>query len=245
MKDEDKEALKIIPYTGDEKPKFKHKMPSILPDKTFSCILVGSSGSGKSVVIRNLIRIMGKNIKKPNRFLFQSTAKDDSTLINKFNEENIFENYHNDLYNGILKIITKENQERYEKKKRPEEFLLVVDDMVGLIKNNSVIWSEFVRNRHAHLNILLSVQKFRSIPPVSRYNSTCYIVFSSINRKELKAITEELNKKYPNTLFEKKFLEKVKGYNFLFINSKKQEYLINFTDPLITDEELKDFSENK
>jgi GTPase SAR1 family protein len=245
MKEEDKEELKIIPYTGDEKPKFKHKIPEVLPDKTFSCILVGSSGAGKSVVIRNLIRIMGKNIKKPNRFLFQSTIKDDSTLINKFNEECIFEKYYDDIYKGILSIITKENQTRYEKKKRPEEFLLVVDDMIGLIKNNSVIWSEFVRNRHAHLNILLSVQKFRSIPPVARYNSTCYIVFSSINRKELKAITEELNKKFPNNLFENKFLEKVKGYNFLYINTKKQEYLINFTDPLISEEELKDFLENK
>jgi hypothetical protein len=241
MKEEDKEALRIIPYTGEEKPKFKHHMPDILPDKTFSCILVGSSGAGKSVVIRNLIRIMGKNIKKPNRFLFQSTLKDDSTLTSKFNDENTFEKYHDDLYKGILDIITKENQERVEKRKRPEEFLMVIDDMVGLIRNNSVIWSEFVRNRHAHLNILLSVQKFRSIPPVSRYNSTCYIVFGSINRKELVAITEELNKKFPNKLFEDMFLKKITGYNFLYINTKKQEYLINFTEPFITKEEEEEY----
>lgn len=245
IKEKDKEKLRVIPYTGDEKKKYKHEVPGPLPKSTSSFILVGSTGSGKSNIARNIIRIMGKNWKKPNRFLIQSTKDSDTTLTNKFYDYNIFDEYNDEIYKGIIDIIKEENNERIKENRRPEEFLLILDDMIGLIKSNSRIWSDFVLNRHHHLTIILSTQKFRAIPPVSRYNSMNYIIFSGINNKELKAISEELNKDYPNNLFMNTFKEKIKGYNFLYINVRERKYLINFVEEFITPEDLENYKNSK
>lgn len=233
--------LKIIPYKDPaQKPPFKYPLPKELNLKsTFSAIMIGNSGSGKSTVIRNLIRILAPNIKKPNRFLFQSTVESDNTLATKFNPENIFTKYDDEFFNGLMTLIREENKERISDKKRPQEYLLVFDDQIGLISRHSDLYSEFTRNRHAHANIILSTQQYKALPPLARFNSTIFIIFGSINVAELSNIERELNKKYPPQLFREKFLEKIHGHNFLFINNRGEgEYLINFTTPFITDEEL-------
>ena len=92
---------------------------------------------------------------------------------------------------------------------------------------------------------MLSVQQYKGLPPVVRYNATTYIIFGTINMKELENIDMELNKKYPNSLFKQTFKEKIHGHNFLYINVPKQLYLVNFTEPFITDEELKNFKKAK
>lgn len=241
------EELRIIPFSDPTKKKFKYPIPKELGlDNTFSMILVGSSGSGKTTVIRNLIRILnGKNIKKPNRFIIASTWEDDETLHSKFYKDNVFTEYDDSMVLNLIEMIISENHKRRLKKKREEQYLLVADDMLGLIPRSAVLWSQFVKNRHKKINVMLSVQQFKSLPPVARYNATTYIIFSTINRKELENIDVELNKKFPNELFKEKFLEKITGYDFLYINVKKQLYLVNFTEPLITDEELNNFNMKK
>jgi len=241
------EDLKIIPFVDSTKKKFKYPVPKELGlENTFSMILVGSSGSGKSTVIRNLIRIVNlKNIKKPNRFIISSTFQDDTTLHSRFHKENVFEEYDNSSLLALIDMILQENHERRQKKKREEQYLLVADDMLGLIPKNASLWSLFVKNRHKKLNIMLSVQQYKALPPVVRYNATSYIIFGTINMKELENIDVELNKKYPNKLFKEAFKEKIHGHNFLYINIPKQLYLVNFTEPLISKEELTSFKKSK
>jgi DNA-binding NtrC family response regulator len=230
------DKLRIIPYSKGEKQRFKHAVPSPLPDKTSSFLLIGATGSGKSVVARNIIRIMGNNWKKPNRFLIQSTAELDETLTSKFPPENVFTKYSDDIYDGIIEIIDTENKERRDENRRLEEYVLVVDDMVGLIKNSAKIWSDFVKNRHHNISIIINTQRFRAIHSTTRANAQNYIVFPNINKKELDKIAEELNYEYSNKEFVEAFKEKVKGFDFLFINARNRQYLINFKTPLINKE---------
>jgi len=241
------DKLKIIPYKDPLKKRFKHPVPKELGlSNTFSQLLVGGTGAGKSTIIRNEIRIINyKNIKKPNRFIFASTWEDDNTLHGKFYDENVFKEYSDEVFDNLVEMIKDENNKRDKKGKRREQYLIVLDDMLGLIPKSASIWKTFVRNRHANLNILISVQQYKSVPPVTRFNSITYIIFSTINRKELENIDMELNKKYPNDLFKEKFLQKVQGYDFLFINVPKQLYLINFKEPLITEEELQNYNKLK
>ena len=241
------EELKIIPFKDPTKKKFKYPIPKELGlENTFSMILVGSSGSGKSTVIRNLIRIINlQNVKKPNRFLISSTFEDDTTLHSRFHKDNVFEEYSNEVVLGLVDMILNENHGRRKKKKREEQYLLVADDMLGLIPKNASLWTLFVKNRHKKLNIMLSVQQYKGLPPVVRYNATTYIFFGTINMKELENIDVELNKKYPNKLFKEMFKEKIHGHNFLYINVPKQLYLVNFLEPLISEEELKSFKKEK
>jgi ABC-type dipeptide/oligopeptide/nickel transport system ATPase component len=241
------EELKIIPFKDPTKKRFKYPIPKELGlENTFSMVLVGSSGSGKSTVIRNLIRIINlQNIKKPNRFIISSTFEDDTTLHSRFHKDNVFTEYDDTTLLELIDMIMGENHERRRKKKREEQYLLVADDMLGLIPRNASLWSLFVKNRHKKLNVMLSVQQFKALPPVVRYNATTYIIFGTINMKELENIDVELNKKYPNKLFKEMFKEKIHGHNFLYINVPKQLYLVNFTEPLITEEELKKFKKEK
>lgn len=243
--EKDKDILRIIPYTDKTKSKFKYSVPKELGlDNCFSMILVGGTGAGKTTVMSNLIRILDpKNFKKPNRFVISSTWDDDTTLHSKVYRKNVFTEYDDDLLLRLVEMIKSENAERLRKGKKKEHFMLIVDDMLGLIPKNASLYPMFVKNRHANISIMLSVQHFHGLMPVARFNSTCYVIFSTINRKELENIDMELNKKYPNQLFKQKFLEKIKGYDFLFINVKKQLYLVNFKEPLITDEELKEYEE--
>lgn len=241
------EELKIIPFKDPTKKRFKYPIPKELGlENTFSMVLVGSSGSGKSTVIRNLIRIINlQNIKKPNRFIISSTFEDDTTLHSRFHKDNVFTEYDDSALLELVNMIMDENHTRRKKKKREEQYLLVADDMLGLIPRNASLWSLFVKNRHKKLNIMLSVQQFKALPPVVRYNATTYVIFGTINMKELENIDVELNKKYPNKLFKDSFKEKIHGHNFLYINVPKQLYLVNFTEPLITEEELKEFKKSK
>lgn len=239
--------LKIIPFKDPTKKKFKYPVPKELGlSNTFSMILVGGTGSGKSTVVRNLIRILDpRNIKKPNRFIISSTWDDDATLHSKFYRENVFDDYDNETMLNLIDMIVQENRERRAKKKREEQYLLVADDMLGIIPKNASLWPLFVKNRHKKLNILLSVQQFKALLPVVRYNATTYIIFGTINNKELENIDVELNKKYPNELFKKNFMEKISGFNFLYINVPKQLYLVNFLEPLVSEEELKNYKKDK
>jgi len=241
------EELKIIPFKDPTKKRFKYPIPKELGlENTFSMVLVGSSGSGKSTVIRNLIRIINlQNIKKPNRFIISSTFEDDTTLHSRFHKDNVFTEYDDSALLELVNMIMDENHTRRKKKKREEQYLLVADDMLGLIPRNASLWSMFVKNRHKKLNIMLSVQQFKALPPVVRYNATTYVIFGTINMKELENIDVELNKKYPNKLFKEAFKEKIHGHNFLYINVPKQLYLVNFTEPLISEEELKEFKKSK
>ena len=241
------EELKIIPFKDPTKKRFKYPIPKELGlENTFSMVLVGSSGSGKSTVIRNLIRIINlQNIKKPNRFIISSTFEDDTTLHSRFHKDNVFTEYDDSALLELVNMIMDENHTRRKKKKREEQYLLVADDMLGLIPRNASLWSMFVKNRHKKLNIMLSVQQFKALPPVVRYNATTYVIFGTINMKELENIDVELNKKYPNKLFKEAFKEKIHGHNFLYINVPKQLYLVNFTEPLISEEELREFKKSK
>ena len=241
------EELKIITFKDPTKKRFKYPIPKELGlENTFSMVLVGSSGSGKSTVIRNLIRIINlQNIKKPNRFIISSTFEDDTTLHSRFHKDNVFTEYDDSALLELVNMIMDENHTRRKKKKREEQYLLVADDMLGLIPRNASLWSMFVKNRHKKLNIMLSVQQFKALPPVVRYNATTYVIFGTINMKELENIDVELNKKYPNKLFKEAFKEKIHGHNFLYINVPKQLYLVNFTEPLISEEELKEFKKSK
>ncbi len=259
--DNEKEILRVKPYNDTrQKPKFKYKLPKALGlDKTFSCLCIGGTGAGKSTIIRHFIKLLAKNVKKANRFFFSPTALDDDTLTGLFNEDQTFTEYSDPFFEGIVEMIKKENEERLNPStltkdgrkrpsKAPQEYLMVFDDFIGKIsKNKGKIWGEFTRNRHAHINIFFASQTYKSLPVLTRFNATCYIILGSVNRKELKNIVEELNKRYDNALFEKMFLEKVYKvpYSFLYINNRTGTYSINFIDEFITKEEEEYWEKHK
>jgi energy-coupling factor transporter ATP-binding protein EcfA2 len=110
-------------------------IPYGLPTKSFSCMVLGSRGSGKSQLIKKLCGIYMPQIEKENRFLLSPTAKLDDTLVDYFDDENIFEDYSDDAIDVITDYIKtrmdklKQNIKEYTMKKLKVDNEQILDNI--------------------------------------------------------------------------------------------------------------------
>jgi len=194
------------------------RIPFTLPDdKPFVITLVGQRGAGKSYLIRQTIRETKSRFDKSNRFIISPTAKNlDDTLTRYFDEENIFSTYGDDIIDHIIETVMEERKQyehryfnRYDRraeewvpiksrvgKTMPKElypeFLLVVDDSIGLFKSNSAVALLPTRHRHYRISIIFASQNFKSLAPVIRNNSMVNVFFRT-NNSELSKLEQEYN----------------------------------------------------
>lgn len=217
-----------------------------LPNKPFTLSLIGQRGAGKSYRIKQLLKETRKRFEKQNRFIISPTLGLDDTLTNFFYDENKFEIYNDDIVDYIVETILKERdevdfrwhhklqtdpdteeQEWVEIKKRigkktPDklfpEYILVVDDSIGMFKNNSKLSFLPTRHRHYKLSMIVASQNFKSLSPVLRNNTMIFIFFRT-NNKEMKKIAEEFNVKDNEDEFITEFREKTdKDYGVFIVN---------------------------
>jgi hypothetical protein len=216
---------------------------TIPDDKPFTIQLVGSRGSGKSHLIREILRKTRTRFPKMNRFMISPTAKNlDDTLTGFFDGDNIFSVYGDDIIDYIVDTVMKERREaefkwyfRYDKdeeeyvpiksregKKMPKElypeFLLVVDDSIGMFGAKSELALFPTRHRHYGVSIILASQNFKSVPPIIRNNMMINVYFRT-NNNELSKITDEYNTFDTKDEFIKLFRDKTDiPYGYFVIN---------------------------
>lgn len=254
-------AIKIF-----KNPK-QHKFPNIpkaLPNTHFTALFIGSRGSGKSTVMRNVIDKYRKVFPLENRWMISPTAYQDDTLRPEFENDNIFTIYSEAIIHSIYDQIEADNQaqrarifevtvkqmlkmRKYEDIESPEEldpdeleekyqnnlkrlflheeYLLVVDDSVGMFPpsaHKSELVRLFTKHRHLHISLMFSAQNFRSVPPIIRNNSMLVFLFDT-NDKELSKLGEEFSNFKNHKNFETMFRKYVHEYNFLYINRMKKK----------------------
>ena len=180
-------------------------LPSIKRNSGSLILLVGTTNSGKTTLINNLLlnsnfwgrrkgSVMGAF---ENVYLFSpSLYLDDSTrfLVENFDCKTD--------YNEIDKTINgiRTAQLSLPKEKRPR-LMMVLDDGVGLIERNSNVNFLATRYRHFNLNMIMSVQSFRACSPVMRVNANYLVLMNGImNTKELEKIEEEYGDIFKGTL---------------------------------------------
>lgn len=217
--------LPIRPVPIKETRKFHPNLPSIARNNGSITLLIGSTASGKTTLINNLLlsKYMwgGEPPAFENVYIFTpSIMMDDSC---RFLREN-FECY-SEFKDGILKEIM-ERQEQFEKKDRPK-IMIVIDDSVGMIHTNSTLTHFLSRYRHWNANVIMSVQHFRSISPIGRANATDVCLMNGIiNQKELDKIQEEWGGMYKNTLEPMYRKYASKQYSFLYLKLRKNPPLM-------------------
>lgn len=106
--------LEIKPFRSKLKNSFKGVIAP-LPQKHFSAMVIGRRGSGKTIAVRNLLRLYKKIIPKQNRFLISPTCLNDDTLWDYVDDHNMFNYYDDSLIGYILDTI--ENDEKEQKAK--------------------------------------------------------------------------------------------------------------------------------
>ena len=204
--------------------------------------LIGSSGSGKSNLIGNLLtdeRLFGGYFDKifiisPN-FLTDTSYENiedySSNLERKYNHELIaYTDFDENVMMEHLNEIKRDlalGKEKYKKSKSTtkDKFipktLILLDDIIEDIQllNSKFLKLLSTRGRHLNISTWIASQSYMALPRVWRVNTTSTIFFQPKNNGEALRIFDELFKYYDKTeflqLLAQVFSDK---YNFILLN---------------------------
>ena len=237
------------------------KYPEIHPDlvqPSFSLLLVGPKGSGKSNLILRLLfgNKKPKSTKKGNThykfyrhffdkvYIFSPSWNLDPKMERcKIPDEQIYDDP--ELYPEIIEEIigTQTDSIEEESKDECEHVLMVFTDLAGakgVFSQSKGIMNKLAFNlRHFKISLVIDTQSLRQINPAFRENLSGVVLFSGINnRLELEKVKEEFL-----GFFDKKEQDKIldfafqKPYDFLYINFQKfglERYFRNFNKMIIS-----------
>ena len=214
------EIRPIRPVPIKEKNNYHPHLPSIARNNGSITLLIGSTASGKTTIINNLLLSSkmwgGKKPAFENVYIFTPSIHMDDSC--RFLREN-FECY-SEFNDEILREIMRK-QEEFDKKDRPK-IMIVIDDSVGMIHSNSTLTHFLSRYRHWNANVIMSVQHFRSISVIGWSNATDVCLMNGIiNQKELDKIDEEWGGMYKGTLLPAYRKYANKQYSFLYLKLRK------------------------
>ena len=233
-----KSSMKVIPvkpFFDDDEKEYHDLLPSIKRNRGSLITILGSTASGKTTLINNLL--LNKNMWGGDNckgafdevYIFSPSIHLDDSC--RFLREHFitFDMYSDEKLQEIL-----DEQMTYEKKKMPK-LMIVIDDSVGMIHSNSTLNHFLSRYRHWNTNVILSSQAFRALAPIARTNTTHSMIFAVPNEKEFEKLDEELGGIYGGQfrrLYEEATNEK---YHFLYLKLRElpAEAYKNFDRKLI------------
>ena len=178
-------------YTNENIIEHNPKWPYI-PDHPYRILIIGSSGSGKTNALLNLINNQ-PDIDKIYLYAKDPYEKKYQSLINKreevgldhFDDHKLFIEYSNDMQD-VYKNIEDYNPGKERKK------LIVFDDMIADMVNNkmlnSVVTELFIRGRKLNISIVFITQSYFKVPKDVRLNSTHFFIMKILNKRELQQI---------------------------------------------------------
>lgn len=117
-------------------------------------------------------------------------------------------------------------------KKLAPEIFFVFDDLGHELRNK---WVEafLKRNRHFNAKSIMSSQYYRDITPGAWANLDYALLFGGLDLDKLKAVREEMGINDTLEDFASKYVEATeKPYSFLYYDSKRHKYRMNFDTPL-------------
>ena len=216
--DNDDMTIKSIIPLEIQDDEYHPNLPSIKRNSGSLILIVGTTNSGKTTLINNLL--LNKNMwgRRDGRsmgafdnvmIISPSLYLDDSC---RFLTENFdcYTEFKDELIENM-----KDRQLALPKDKRPKQ-MIVIDDSVGLIERNSSINYLGTRYRHFNSSIIMSVQSFRGCSPIMRTNANSVILMNGImNGKEIEKILDEYNDIFKGTL----------GYCYKKYANKKYKFI--------------------
>lgn len=231
------EVLKV----KDTNEKYYTPLP-IVSDIPHRILVVGKSQlSGKTNFLVNYLcnptfGIKG-HFKGENIYLVSASVGNDFKLTSmieclEIDHQNIFKEYDEEVIEALYEMIEDEFEEKVNNKQRPENFLIIFDDMSssGIFKggNFSIINKMFSNGRHINLSVMITAQKYTDISNSQRENMTMGVFFNCSD-KQLDLITEDINYLTDKKTFKKKFRETTKEKHSFFVvnftNDFKEMYL--------------------
>lgn len=234
----------------------KYEQVGQIPVRT---ILLGASGSGKGILLQNMIMdIYDKCFERI--YIFSPSINVDTTwrpvkdyIKDKIKGTETDLPFYYDHYDeeSLAEIIRSHAQVvEYQKTKKDTkkifQILIVVDDFAddpAFSRNSKLLHSLFTRGRHSGISTIVSTQKFTAIHPIIRVNATEMYVFRLRSFQDLGAFLDEVsalvNKKALLQMYE---LATAEPYSFLYVKmtskSKKNMFMIRFDKYLEVEETI-------
>lgn len=205
-------------------------------DRAFLWGIIARTGSGKSVLLSNLLRNPNFYFRKFNKvFMATSNVDEDGEITDKaydlieFDDDNVYTDFDENIFEDIKSKILKD--EDWKNK----NYLLVIDDLPYALRSNKV-GKILLKHRHLNLSIIFTTQKTNIVSRLVRSNMTNVSIYKSLNKDEL----EDLNKVID--IDKNEFRELVnyatkEPYNFLFIDILKPRFFKNFNEELIVEKQ--------
>ena len=227
--------IKVFKSTRDAKFPTLKNGNCTLPTESFTMILNGSPGSGKSLFIENLIRnfynTSGKHTVFSNISYFCPSASQDSyedSFVGDLDDDSIYTELNtetlNEAYDKALETAAEGT------KKKPLFSLIVIDDMASELRQGGrdggvkKLLLKMLRNfRHANLSIIISVQGYLSLDPQHRNVVRNLVQFKTGSFPELEKIYLEWGSNMKKDTFINEFIPFIfdKPHSFLQIDRYK------------------------
>jgi Cdc6-like AAA superfamily ATPase len=228
--------LTVLPVKKTNK-KTQYNIPSPLPQPAFTLLMVAPTCSGKSVLLTNMLKnvMYGYHNVFEQIYYISPTVMLDDTLkaIAKDDEiVKIHEPEELEMMDLILSDIVKEQKKKDEDERKP--LLVVLDDCIEYFSNHSVLNNLPSLSRHYQISFIVLSQAYSALGSRFRKNTTHLIVFKLYNKKDLKAIEDEIGSNYEDFIEHYNIATKEK-YNFLYLNNTDKSVYHNFITKLSQD----------
>ena len=244
-----------VPLIVPHKTKNYHIKQSryeIVPKLPFKSLIYAPSGSGKTVLITNLIENVYRDCferiyvfspsiniddawKSTKRYLNESITLGDNEP--SLYQDNFDESVVDEIMSTQKKII--DHIKKNKESNRLFSILLILDDIAEdpSQRNSRALKSLFVKGRHSHISILLSSQKASLLNPVARVNADSIYCFKLRNYQDLQLLIDEfsalVNDKREMLEIYKKAVED-QPYSFLYINMQRvPKFYIRFEKQIL------------
>ena len=237
------EPIKVKEY---EVKQSKYHQCGKLPIRS---ILLGPSGSGKGILLQNMILDIYRGCFE-RVYIFSPSINVDVTwlpvkeYLNKTinlseNEPPLF--YDTNDQENLERIIDTQRKvtEHLKSKKDTKklfQILIVIDDWADspdFSRKSQLLHALFTRGRHSGISTIVSTQKFTALHPIIRVNATELYVFRLRNYRDLETFIEEVS-----ALIDKKSLMEIynlataEPYSFLYVKltAKKKDdiFMVKF-----------------
>ena len=182
--------INLDDITNENNKEHNEKWPYI-PDHPYRLLIIGSSGSGKTNALLNLINkqndidkiyLYAKDLSEPKYEIL--IKKRENAGIKCLNDPNGFIESFNTMHDVY------KNNDYTPSRKR--EILIVFDDMIADITTNkefkAIIRELFIRCRKLNISLAFITQSYFSVPKDVRLNSTHYLIMKTNNERELQNI---------------------------------------------------------
>lgn len=222
-------VVPLIKHQDDEL-KIPEPEDDFTPKPNFRWLVIGSSGSGKSNLIRYMLTDsnMLPSIFDIEKHVFVMCPTSDMSKDYEFiPNKHVFNEYDESILKEI--IDTQKGIIKKFGKKRTPFVLVVLDDCIEFVGSFSYINQVITKIRHYNVSIIIISQKLKAVGRTIRLNSDYITLFRTSNLSEVEdVVSEYVGKKFGNQLFNQITEHFKTPYTFLHIDLKTNDYTKRF-----------------